>query len=104
MCELQICQDMRALIRERLAAGDSPDEIVRFFSNRYGERVLAELPKSGFNVLLFAWVGGSMLVVALVGGWMLLRLRRSAAPAPVTPLDPEDERWLDRQLSAEERD
>ena len=104
VCELQICQDMRVLIRERLAAGDSPDDIVRFFSNRYGERVLAELPKSGFNVLLFAWVGGSMLLVALGGGWVLLRLRRSAEPAPVTPLDADDERWLDRQLSAGERD
>ena len=104
VCELPICEDMRALIREQLAAGDSADDIVRFFSNRYGERVLAELPKSGFNLLLFAWVGSSMLLVVLGGGWMLLRLRRSATPAPASSLDAAEERWLDHQLGTEDRD
>jgi len=104
VCELQICEDMRGLIHEQLAAGDSADDIVRFFSNRYGERVLADLPKSGFNLLLFAWVGSSMLLMVLGGGWMLLRLRRSATPAPASSLDAAEERWLDHQLGAEDRE
>ena len=101
VCELPICVDMRALIRERLAEGAAPDEIVLFFSNRYGERVLADLPKSGFNLVLFGWVGGSIVLVALAGGLILLRMRRSAAPAPAGPLDAAEERWLDEQLGGE---
>ena len=101
VCELPICVDMRALIRERLAEGTAPDEIVLFFSNRYGERVLADLPKSGFNLLLFGWVGGSIVLVALAGGLMLLRMRRSATFVPTAPLDDAEERWLDEQIGGE---
>ena len=57
-CELAICEDMRVEIRERLAAGQTPDDILLFFSSRFGERVLADLPRSGFNLVLFGWVRG----------------------------------------------
>jgi cytochrome c-type biogenesis protein CcmH len=79
VCELAICRDMKQVIRDRLAAGDEPDEIVFSFSARYGDRVLAELPREGFNLLLFGWVGGSLLAVAMLGGFFLLRLRRGAS-------------------------
>ncbi len=77
-CARAICEDMRATIREQLAAGTPPDQIVFFFRARYGERVLAELPREGFNLLLFGWVAGSLAVVALGGGLALLRMRRLA--------------------------
>ena len=104
-CELAICADMRLQIRERLAAGASGDDILLFFSNRFGDRVLADLPRSGFNLVLFGWVGGSIVVVAVAGGATLWRLRRSAMPLFATPggaltLSEDDERWLDEQLAA----
>ena len=104
-CELAICEDMRLQIRERLAAGASGDDILLFFSNRFGDRVLADLPRSGFNLVLFGWVGGSIVVVAVAGGATLWRLRRSAMPLFATPggaltLSEDDERWLDEQLAA----
>jgi cytochrome c-type biogenesis protein CcmH len=104
ICELAICVDMRELIRERLAAGDTPDDIILFFSNRYGERVLADLPKSGFNLVLFGWVGGSLVLVAALGTTALLRLRRTAALPAVEVLDAEGERWLDEQSAADASD
>ncbi len=97
VCELPICVDMRTLIRERLAAGDSPDSIILFFSDRYGERVLADLPKSGFNLVLFGWVGGSIVLVAALGAALLVRMRHTAQPA-AAGLDGAGERWLDEQL------
>ncbi len=103
VCELAICDDMRSLIRERLAAGDSPDTILLFFSTRYGDRVLAELPKSGFNLVLFGWVGGSILLVALLGGAGLWSMRRSAEASAVAALDVADEQWLDEQLAEDGR-
>ena len=76
-CELPICEDMRTIIRQQLAEGTPPDQIVFFFRARYGERVLADLPREGFNLLLFGWVAGSVLLMGLGGGWALLRMRRS---------------------------
>ena len=105
-CELSICADMRGQIRERLAAGATGDDILLFFSNRYGERVLADLPRSGFNLVLFGWVGGSIVLVALGGGAMLWRLRRTARPAPALAgggaLTEADDDWLDEQLRREQ--
>ena len=100
-CELAICEDMRRQIRERLAAGASGDDILLFFSIRFGDRVLADLPRSGFNLVLFGWVGGSIVLVAVAGSVTLWRLRRSATPALAgagATLSEADERWLDEQL------
>lgn len=101
-CELAICEDMRHTIRERLEAGDTPDNILLFFSNRFGDRVLADLPKEGFNLLLFGWVGGSVLIVGLAGSAVLWQLRRSSTPLPA-PLTTYEERWLDEQIDDDER-
>ena len=103
-CELQVCHDMRREIRDQLAAGAKNDDVLLFFSTRFGDRVLADLPRSGFNLVLFGWVGGSILRVAFGGGMTLWRLRRSARPlaATGTPSDV-DERWLDDQLDASAR-
>ena len=105
-CELAICEDMRAEIRDQLADGRGGDDILLYFSDRYGDAVLAQLPREGFNLWLFAWVGASILLVAAVGGAGLWRLRRTAARAPGTALRARDERWLDDQLrgAGEERE
>lgn len=98
VCETQICIDMRAVIRERIDQGQSDGQIIDYFTGRYGDRVLADVPREGFNLWLFAWVGGSLLLVAALGGYVLLRLRRTATPAPVRS-DLSDDRWLDEQLA-----
>jgi cytochrome c-type biogenesis protein CcmH len=112
VCELAICADMRRQINEQLLEGRTNDEIIFFFSNRYGQRVLAEIPKEGFNLVLFGWVGGSLLLVAFGGALVLLQLRRSgratrarlAAAASSPAVDPaEDEAWLDAELSEDSR-
>ena len=111
VCELAICIDMREQIREQLAQGRTNDEIIFFFSNRYGQRVLAEIPREGFNLVLFGWVGGSILLVAAGGALFLIQLRRSgratraararAGEAPTPRSD--DDAWLEAELSGEQR-
>jgi len=101
VCELQICVDMRRDIREQLAAGARPDDVIRYFTQRYGDRIRYELPREGINLVLFGWVGLSLVLVAGVGGGVLWRLRRTAVPASdaIAPgRDPAEERWLDEQL------
>ena len=97
ICELQICLDMRSLIRERLEAGALPEDILLYFSGRYGQRVLVELPKEGFNLWLWGWVAGSLLLIPVAGGWWLVGQRRTAGRAAAEALDADDERWLDEQ-------
>jgi cytochrome c-type biogenesis protein CcmH len=103
VCDTQICADMRTEIRDRLARGQSEQEIVDYFQGRYGQRVLADVPRRGFNLLLFGWVGGSLVAVAAAGTLVLWRLRRTATPwAGAGALPEADERWLDEQLHGEE--
>ncbi|MFQ5860353.1 MAG: cytochrome c-type biogenesis protein CcmH [Dehalococcoidia bacterium] len=49
-----LAKQMRQLVREKLAQGQSDTEILQFFVDRYGQSVLAAPPRSGFN--LVAWV------------------------------------------------
>ena len=100
VCETQICVDMRAVIRERLEQGQTEQEIIGYFTGRYGDRVLADIPREGFNLVLFGWVGGSVVLVAALGVFVLLRLRRTATVAPATFTEADD-RWLDEQLPHE---
>lgn len=103
VCSTAICQDMKRIIRERLAAGSSPDDIILYFETRYGAKVRAELEPSGFNLWLYGWIGASMLAIAGIGGWFLLGLRRRSIPASavaggVAP-PVEDDAWLDAQIA-----
>lgn len=98
VCELQICVDMRRDIREQLAAGARPDDVILYFTQRYGDRIRYDLPREGINLVLFGWAGGSLLVVAAIGGAVLWRLRQTAEPQPSSVVVAGDDRWLDEQL------
>lgn len=53
VCGTQACAQWRDLIREKLAEGWTEEEIKLYFSNQYGDRVLAEPPTQGFNWLVY---------------------------------------------------
>jgi cytochrome c-type biogenesis protein CcmH len=87
VCETQACVQWRDLIRQKLAAGETPDQIITYFHVTYGDRVLQEPPKSGFTAMLWVlpFIG---IAIGLVLLWLALRsmvpgLR--AAPPPVQP-------------------
>lgn len=61
--EAQLAEQMRALINRKLAQGQTREEILAYFVDRYGESILAAPPKRGFN--LIAWAGP--FVVLLLG-------------------------------------
>ncbi len=75
-----IARDLRLIVRERLLAGDSDDEVVDFVVVRYGEFVLLQPTVTGANWLLYA---AGPLMLFLAGGIGLLYLRgRAAGTAP----------------------
>lgn len=88
VCETQACKDWRAQIRDQLAAGWSEQQIMDYFVQQYGERVLGEPQRSGFTSMV--WVLPLIAVLlGLVIVWQVLRSWHSknagqAAPAVST--------------------
>jgi cytochrome c-type biogenesis protein CcmH len=75
----ELAQDMKGLVRDQLAAGATPEEVRKYFVDRYGEWVLLKPPAHGAN--LAVWL---LPVVVLVGGaialWMTVRRWTRDAP------------------------
>lgn len=86
-----ISRDLRLLVRERLVAGDSDDEVIDYIVDRYGEYVLFKPRATGGNLAL--WLAGpGMLLVG--GGLSLIYLRRRKTGAAPQALTPEEEARL----------
>ena len=66
--------DMRHQVRSRLLAGESPDEIRQWLTARYGDYVSYQPEVSSTTWPLFVI---PLVLIALVGGVLLRRLRRS---------------------------
>jgi cytochrome c-type biogenesis protein CcmH len=95
-----IATQMRAFIRERIAAGDSKEEIKAELVDEFGEGVLAAPTKSGFNLLAWALPLAGLLAAIIAVTYAARRYVR-ARPEPATagpPLDPELERRVDDEL------
>ena len=75
-----LARDLRIVVRERLVAGDSNEEVVAFIVERYGEFALLNPTTDGWNRLLW-WAGPAMFLIALLMGALYVRGR---AAAPVT--------------------
>lgn len=98
----QLAQEMRALIRKKLEQGETPEQITRYFAERYGESILSAPPKQGATLAVWLMPGAALVVGGAVL-WLTLRQWRRAAPLPVAPppLAPDQEERLRRRLEAE---
>jgi len=74
VCGTQACADWREEIRMKLAEGWSEDQIKQYFADRFGDRVLAEPPRQGFNWLVYvvppiAFLAGVIILIRGVQSW-----------------------------------
>lgn len=53
VCPTQACAEWRELIRLKLAAGWTPEQVKQYFAEQYGDRVLSVPPARGFNWLVY---------------------------------------------------
>ncbi|MCZ4353626.1 cytochrome c-type biogenesis protein CcmH [Roseovarius aestuarii] len=60
-----LARDLRLLVRERLVAGDSNDEVVDFIVARYGEYVLLRPRADGSALVL--WLAGPLMLLLGIG-------------------------------------
>jgi len=71
-----LARDLRILVRERLKAGDSNEEVVDFVSERYGDYVLLRPP---FNLgTLLLWLAPILVLI----GAVVVALRAFSGPRP----------------------
>ena len=82
-----IAKDLRILVRERLAEGDSNKEVMDFIISRYGEYVSLQPNIQGINFIL--WLFGPILF--LVGFFTLFLFKKkskvSIKSSPLTDLE-----------------
>jgi len=72
-----LAKDLRLLVRERLVAGDSDEEVRAFVSERYGDYVLLSPSLQPSTIFLWAFPA---LIFLLACAAAVLYLRRAAKP------------------------
>ncbi|AVT75981.1 cytochrome c biogenesis protein CcmH [Rhodopseudomonas palustris] len=96
-----LAKDLRLLVRERIAAGDSNKQVIDYLVSRYGEFVLLK-PRFETHTLLLWLLPPLVLVAGGLGLWLHIRRRgRDAArstDAP-KPLSADEQARLDKLLA-----
>lgn len=88
-----LARDLRLLVRERLVAGDTDEEVVDFLVARYGDYVLLKPRVKTSTVLLW----GAPLIAAAAGAagiWVVIRVAKEQVPP--RPLSDDEIRALRR--------
>jgi len=97
-----IARDLRILVRDRLKAGDTDQEVREYVVERYGEYVLMRPPFSARNAAL--WAAPFVLLIgagALAAYFIRGRRSEASAVAAAAPLSPDEEAALARLLKEE---
>ncbi|WP_180897652.1 cytochrome c-type biogenesis protein [Martelella soudanensis] len=89
-----LARDLRLLVRDRLTAGDSDDEVVDYVVSRYGEFVLLK-PRFSPQTWLLWGAPALLIVLGAIGLWRLALSRRAAD----RPLSRDEEARLETILS-----
>jgi cytochrome c-type biogenesis protein CcmH len=91
-----LAHDLRVLLRQRLAAGDTDRQAINFVVARYGDFVLLRPPVEPATYLL--WFGPAALLLAGAAGALIFVRRRNRVRTEPAPLSPQEQRRLDALL------
>lgn len=93
-----LAKDLRILVRERLVAGDSNDEVFAFLTDRYGDFVRLRPPFSTATLLL--WITPLLATVfALAVAFVYVRGRQRGPQIEPARLSEDEERALGALLA-----
>jgi cytochrome c-type biogenesis protein CcmH len=92
----ELARDLRVLVRERLAAGDSDAAVLAFIEARYGEFVLLR-PRFNARTLLL-WIAPLLLLAGAIYA-AARRFRVAPSVAQSAPLSADEKRRLDELLN-----
>lgn len=101
-CPLPVCEQWRDIIKDKLAQGETEEEIIGYFVEQYGEQVLNAPPKRGFT-LWFGWVlplvalgAGAAFVAYVMRGWLKRRGGMGGAVPPAESAAELPQEYLER--------
>jgi cytochrome c-type biogenesis protein CcmH len=95
-----LAHDLRVLVRERVKAGDTDDQVRQYIVSRYGEFVLLQPVLAPHTLIL--WFAAPALVLVGIGVLVVLARRRHD-PLP-TDLSAEEAEALERLVAPEPAD
>ena len=94
-----LARDLRVLVRERLQAGDSDDQVRAFLVRRYGDFILLKPP---FKLETWLLWGTPFLILLAGSGIILVARRRQMSLAPATSLSEAERAKLETMLGKDE--
>lgn len=99
--DADLAKDLRILVRERIAMGETDDQVTRYLVARYGDWILLQPPVKPQTLIL--WVGPPAMVLAGLFVVVLARRRRGML-AEAAPLNADEQRRLEGLLADEDKD
>lgn len=75
--DAELARDLRVLVRERLVAGETDEQVIDYVVSRYGEFVLLQPRFNMRNALLWA---APILLLAIGGTFIVAQSRRRTRP------------------------
>jgi cytochrome c-type biogenesis protein CcmH len=102
--DAELARDLRLLVRERVAAGDSNEDVVDYVVSRYGDFVLLRPPFKTSTYLL--WLGPAVILAIGLAAVAIFYRRRAGVGvtgAPCTSLSEAERERLDRLMDGEPR-
>ena len=96
-----LARDLRVLVRERLQAGESDEEVIKFVVDRYGDFVLLRPPvKASPSVLWLSPVAALIVGIFLLLTWF--RKQKQFVPVQAKPLSDEEKKKLQAAFKRDE--
>ena len=92
--DADLARDLRILVRQRLVAGDTDQQVMDYIVSRYGEFVLLKPRFSLRNALLW----GTPVLLLVAGGLFIVLSARSRRPVSGSTLSAEEQAALDKML------
>ncbi len=95
-----LAADMRKIVRERIKAGATNEEVIQYMQSRYGDYVLLNPPVKPKTYAL--WGGPAVLALIALGAVLVYYRQRRTRDAEDAPLSAEEAARADRLLAEDD--